>query len=78
MSRLYAKPLRGGGSRIIERDSSGRFQRGSLDAEICGCGGISLPELVNVGSDESPLMKRVRPAYCHLCNAPMPRGGEYA
>lgn len=71
-TRAYYKPLRGGGSRIIHRASSGRFTRVYIEVDICPhcCGGNTL-ETVNVGSQAFPLLKRRHRETCCQCGKPM-------
>lgn len=68
--RVYAKPLAGGGSRIIHRRRNGRFFKPSLGADVCPdpeCLAFNLPETTNEGSERFPFMK-IRPrATCRRC-----------
>ena len=74
MSRAYAKPLRGGGSRIIPRSSRGRFTRAVLDVKVCSeCRHFILPEMKDTGTEAFPMLKKVWPETCHHCGAEVPR-----
>lgn len=72
----YAKPLAGGGHRIIARGSAGRFTRSVLDCKICPkCRIINIPEMVDERVQGGFVTKRY-PKNCHDCGAILDAAAE--
>ena len=71
MPKAYRKPLKGGGSRLIPRDSSGRFRKSSLadfglDLIVCPHCGRFNP--YSIGLDLGTGRQKKKPTHCHACS----------
>ncbi len=76
---VYAKPLRGGGSRIIPRDAGGRFARECIEVDVYPhCQRFNPATQTNVGSERFPLLKMIRAEVCHACGKPIREAEEEA
>lgn len=65
----YSKPLKGGGSRLIDRGQQGRFQRATLEAQVCvECGAINTPKFVD-DRETGGFVRKVAPTTCFRCGA---------